>query len=80
MKPALDAKWQAEVLAAAAALLSSMPVRGYECRFRPMTLGGRTTCRAVFVWPGVVMVLENSTGQLLAESAPGLPLTPKSET
>ena len=33
-------------------------------------------CRHTFVYPGVVRVCVAATGELLAESVPGLPLTP----
>ena len=38
--------------------------------------GWVTRCRVVFCPPGVVRVFAEATGELLAETSPGLPLVP----
>lgn len=77
MKAALSPAWQKKLLQEAADLLGKAAVKGYEMKMRPKLTGRQVDVRIVFTWPGYTRIYEARSGELLAESQPGRPLTPK---
>lgn len=78
MKPILSPGFQANMLAEAeAAIRAQFPKKPVTATFWPSSAQGKAAVRVTFEWPGIVRIFDSVTNELLAESQPGSPLTPK---